>query len=123
MLQSVKLDGCLVTCCGLKAIGNRLVSLRELSLSKCVGVTDEGLSSIVTKHTELRKIDLTCCRKITRSSISQIANSCTSLTSLKMESCALVPREAFVLIGHCRFLQELDLTDDEIDDEGFFFFH
>lgn len=118
-LQCVKLDGCQVTCSGLMAIGNWCVSLRELSLSKCVGVTDEGLSSLVTKHKDLRKLDITCCRKITYISISHITNSCASLTSLRMESCTLVPREAFVLIGQrCQYLEELDLTDNEIDDEG-----
>ncbi|XVF08355.1 hypothetical protein REPUB_Repub06bG0219500 [Reevesia pubescens] len=119
MLQSVKLDGCLVTYDGLKTIANWCVSLRELSLSKCSGVTDEGLSSVVTKHNDLRKLDITCCRKITDVSISHITNSCNSLTSLRMESCTLVSREAFVLIGQrCHLLDELDLTDNEIDDKG-----
>ncbi|KAG5552865.1 hypothetical protein RHGRI_010839 [Rhododendron griersonianum] len=118
-LQSIKLDCCPVTCSGLKAIGNWCVSLREISLSKCLGVTDKGLSSLVTKHKDLRKLDITCCRKITHVSIAHITNSCTSLTSLKMESCTLVPKEAFVLIGQrCLLLEELDLTDNEIDDEG-----
>ncbi|EYU41974.1 hypothetical protein ABFS82_10G008600 [Erythranthe guttata] len=119
MLQSIKLDGCEVTCSGLKAIGNWCVSLRELSLSKCVGVTDEGLSFLVTKHKELRKLDVTCCRKISHVSLAHITNSCTSLISLKMESCSSISAEAFVFIGQrCHFLEELDLTDNEIDDEG-----
>ncbi|KAL3531628.1 hypothetical protein ACH5RR_005149 [Cinchona calisaya] len=119
MLQSIKLDGCEVTCSGLKAIGNWCISLRELSLSKCLEVTDEGLSSLVTKHRDLRKLDITCCRKITHVSIAHITNSCTSLTSLRMESCTLVSAEAFVLIGQrCQFIEELDLTDNEINDEG-----
>ncbi|KAB2098523.1 hypothetical protein ES319_A01G244900v1 [Gossypium barbadense] len=119
MLQSVKLDGCLISYDGLKTIGNWCPSLRELSLSKCSGVTDEGLSSIVTRHKDLRKLDITCCRKITDVSISRITNSCNSLTSLRMESCTLVSREAFVLIGQrCHLLEELDLTDNEIDDKG-----
>ncbi|KAH6798279.1 RNI-like superfamily protein [Perilla frutescens var. hirtella] len=119
MLQSIKLDGCRVTCSGLKAIGNWCVSLSEVSLSKCVGVTDEGLSSLVTKHKDLRKLDITCCRKITHASLAHITNSCTSLLSLKMESCTLILAEAFVLIGQrCQFLEELDVTDNEIDDEG-----
>lgn len=118
-LQSIKLDGCVVTCSGLQAIGNYCASLRELSLSKCSGVTDEGLSSLVKKQKELRKLDITCCRKLTCVSIAQIAYSCAFLTSLRMESCTLVPREAFVLIGRrCHLLEELDLTDNEIDDEG-----
>ncbi|KAL8146652.1 hypothetical protein AgCh_004399 [Apium graveolens] len=119
MLQSIKLDGCQVTCCGLKAIGNWCASLKELSLSKCTGVTDEALSSLVTTHKDLRKLDITCCRKITHTSIIQITNNCSSLTSLRMESCTLVPSESFVLIGQrCHFLEELDLTDNEVDDEG-----
>lgn len=119
MLQSIVLDGCPVTSEGLRAIGNLCISLRELSLSKCLGVTDEALSFLVSKHKDLRKLDITCCRKITDVSIASIANSCTGLTSLKMESCTLVPSEAFVLIGQkCHYLEELDLTDNEIDDEG-----
>ncbi|KAI4353482.1 hypothetical protein L6164_002428 [Bauhinia variegata] len=119
MMQSIKLDGCLVTSSGLKALGNSCMSLRELSLSKCLGVSDEALSFLLSKHKDLRKLDITCCRKITDISISSIANSCTSLTSLRMESCTLVPREAFILIGQqCHYLEELDVTDNEIDDEG-----
>lgn len=119
MLQSIKLDGSLVTSSGLRAIGNWCVSLREISLSKCVGVTDDGLSPLVMKHKDLRRIDITCCRKITDVSISHITTSCIALTSLRMELCTLVRREAFVLIGqNCHFLEELDLTDNEIDDEG-----
>lgn len=119
MLQSIKLDGCKVTISGLKAIGNWCVSLSELSLSKCVGVTDEGIFSLVTKHKDLKKLDITCCRKITHASVAHITSFCTSLVSLKMESCTLIPAEAFALIGQrCLFLEELDLTDNEIDDKG-----
>ncbi|GAA0160927.1 hypothetical protein LIER_17367 [Lithospermum erythrorhizon] len=118
-LRCIKLDGCQVTCSGLKALGNWCASLLELSLSKCSGVTDEGLSSVVAKQKDLKKLDITCCRKITHVSIAHITNSCTSLTSLRMESCSSISKEAFVLIGErCRLLEELDLTDNEIDDEG-----
>ncbi|XP_058110460.1 F-box/LRR-repeat protein 3 [Magnolia sinica] len=118
-LQCIKLDGCHVMCSGLKAIGDGCMSLKELSLSKCSGVTDEGLSFLVMKHKELTKLDITCCRKITHVSIASITASCTRLTSLRMESCSLVSKEAFVLIGQrCRLLEELDLTDSEVDNEG-----
>ncbi|GAB4860225.1 hypothetical protein Ancab_011704 [Ancistrocladus abbreviatus] len=118
-LQCLKLDGCLVTCSAMMAIGNWCASLKELSLSKCSGVTDEGISSVMKKHTELTKLNITCCRKITGVSIDCITSLCISLTSLKMESCDLVSKEAFVLIGQrCQFLEELDVTDDDLDDEG-----
>ncbi|XP_038902182.1 F-box/LRR-repeat protein 3-like isoform X1 [Benincasa hispida] len=118
-LQSIKLDCCSLTTSGVKAIANWRASLQELSLSKCTGVTDECLSIIVQKHKQLRKLDITCCRKITYASINWITSSCSSLVSLKMESCSLVPSEAYVLIGErCPYLEELDVTDNEIDNEG-----
>ncbi|XVF46165.1 hypothetical protein PTKIN_Ptkin03bG0004900 [Pterospermum kingtungense] len=118
-LQSIKLDGCMVTWSGIKAMASMHASVKELSLSKCLGVTDEGLSLLVQSHKELKKLDITCCRKITYTSIDSITSSCTFLTSLRMESCSLVPKEAFILIGaHCMHLEELDATDNEIDDEG-----
>ncbi|CAA7033378.1 unnamed protein product [Microthlaspi erraticum] len=118
-LESIRLDGCSVTADGLKAIGTLCSSLKELSLSKCVSVTDEGLCSLVMKLKDLRKLDITCCRKLSGVSVIRIASSCPKLVSLKMESCSLVSREAFWLIGQkCRLLEELDLTDNEIDDEG-----
>lgn len=119
MLQCLKLDGCDVTSSALKMIGNWCGSLRELSLIKCSGVTDEGISAIAKRHTELRKLGITCCRKITSFAIDCVTRSCTSLTCLKMEACSLVSKEAFSLIGHrCPFLEELDVTDDDLDDQG-----
>ncbi|KAK1283849.1 hypothetical protein QJS10_CPB21g01471 [Acorus calamus] len=104
---------------GLMAIGTCGISLKELSLSKCSGVRDEGLCFLVEKHKDLVKLDITCCRSITYLSIASITTSCTLLTSLRMESCSLVSKEAFVLIGQrCRFLEELDVTDNELDNEG-----
>ncbi|PRQ34684.1 putative leucine-rich repeat domain, L domain-containing protein [Rosa chinensis] len=118
-LKSIRLDGCLVTCSGTKAIGSWCASLRELSLSKCTGVTDECLSFLVQAHRQLLKLDIVCCRKITSVAIDCITKSCTFLTSLRMESCSLVSKDAFLLIGQrCQFLEELDVTDNEIDDEG-----
>ncbi|CAL9197586.1 unnamed protein product [Musa hybrid cultivar] len=118
-LRCIRLDGSEVTTAGLGTIANSCKSLRELSLSKCSGVTDEGLSSIVMKHKGLVKLDVTCCRNITDFSLASITSSCNSLTSLRMESCTLVSKEGLRLIGqHCHLLEELDLTDNDLDDEG-----
>lgn len=96
-LHSIRLDGCQIACSGLEAIVKCRASLKELSLSKCLGVTDECLSSITQKHNGLEKLDITCCRKITHASLESLTSSCTSLTSLRMESCNLVPEEAFFI--------------------------
>ncbi|KAJ3680902.1 hypothetical protein LUZ60_015391 [Juncus effusus] len=118
-LNSIKLDGCPINTAGLKSIANSCNSLKELSLSKCSGVTDEGLSAIVTKHKGLEKIDVTCCRNITDRSLTAITSSCASLLSLRMESCTKLSSESFALIGrNCPKLEELDLTDNDLDDQG-----
>ncbi|KAK3409766.1 hypothetical protein EUGRSUZ_J01853 [Eucalyptus grandis] len=117
-LQVVRLDACMVTCSGMKEMVNWSACLKELSLSKCVGVTDDCLSLLVQTQRELRKLDITCCRKITYASINSITSSCSSLCSLRMELCTLVSTDAYLLIGQrCQNLEELDLTDNDIDDE------
>lgn len=120
-LQSINLDCSHVTTNGLKSIGSCCTSLKELSLSKCSGVTDEGLSFISSKNKGLVKLDITCCREITDVGIATMTSSCTSLTSLRMESCSLVTSLGLRLIGQrCHLLEELDLTDNDLDDEGIF---
>jgi len=115
----LKLEGCKFMADGLKAIGSYCVSIRELSLSKCSGVTDTELSFAVSKLKNLLKLDITCCRNITDVSVAAITSSCTSLISLRMESCSHVSSGALQLIGkHCPHLEELDLTDSDLDDEG-----
>ncbi|KAI6670900.1 hypothetical protein NL676_005785 [Syzygium grande] len=117
-LQVVRLDGCMVTCSGMKAMVNCTTCLKELSLSKCLGVTDDCLSFLGQTQRELRKLDITCCRKITYASINSITSSFSFLCSLRMELCTLVSRDAYLLIGwRCQNLEELDLTDNNIDDE------
>ena len=119
--RTLKLEGCKFMTDGLKAIGTSCVSLRELSLSKCSGVTDTELSFAVSRPRlkNLLKLDITCCRNITDVSLAAITSSCTSLVSLRMESCSHVSSGALQLIGkHCSHLEELDLTDSDLDGEG-----
>lgn len=120
-LQSLKLEGCEFIADALSSIGRSCGSIRELSLSKCSGVTDAELSFAVSRLKNLLKLDITCCRSISDASLASITSSCTSLISLRMESCAHVSSEGLKLIGkHCQHLEELDLTDNDLDDEGFY---
>lgn len=118
-LQTLKLDGCKFLADGLKSIGFSCLSLRELSLSKCSGVTDTDLSFVVSRLKNLLKLDITCNRNITDVSLSAITSSCPCLISLRMESCTHVSSEGLRLIGkRCCHLEELDITDSDLDDEG-----
>ncbi|KAF7071755.1 hypothetical protein CFC21_077008, partial [Triticum aestivum] len=118
-LQTLKLEGCKIMADGLKYIGISCVSLRELSLSKCSGVTDTDLSFVVSRLKNLLKLDITCNRNITDVSLAAITSSCPSLISLRMESCSHFSSEGLRLIGkRCCHLEELDITDSDLDDEG-----
>ncbi|KAJ1264461.1 hypothetical protein BS78_08G002500 [Paspalum vaginatum] len=118
-LRTLKLEGCKLMPDGLKAIGTSCASIRELSLSKCSGVTDMKLYFAVSRLKNLLKLDITCCRNITDVLLAAITSSCTSLVSLRMEACSRVSSGALQLIGkHCSQLEELDLTDSDLDDEG-----
>jgi F-box/leucine-rich repeat protein 2/20 len=118
-LQVVRLDGCAIGEANLSLIGSGCKELKELSLSKCQGVTDAGVVGVVAACTGLQKLDLTCCREITNVALEAIATNCKGLLSLKMENCLLVTSEGLVLIGrNCFHLEELDLTDCNLDDNG-----
>ncbi|KAK0585148.1 hypothetical protein LWI29_023955 [Acer saccharum] len=138
MLQSIKLDGCVVTCAGLKAIGNLCVSLKELSLSKCLGVIDEGLKSIsrcpnlsvlklgiclnITDEglihvgmgcPKLVELDLYRSVEITDSGVSAIASGCPDMEMVNIAYCL-----AAIAVG-CRQLAKLDIKKcHNVDDVG-----
>ncbi|XP_066338627.1 F-box/LRR-repeat protein 3-like, partial [Miscanthus floridulus] len=118
-LRTLKLEGCKFMTDGLKSNGTSCVSLRELlSLSKSSGVTDTELSFAVSRLKNLLKMNITC-RNITDVSLAAIISSCTSLISLRMESCSHVSIGALRLVGkHCSHLEELDLTDSDLDDKA-----
>lgn len=85
----------------------------------CKGVTDEGLSPVFTKHRDLQKVDISHCNDVTCASIVHLTSSCASLVSLKMAMCSQLSAEAFVAMGqHCQLLEELDVSDCRINDEG-----
>ena len=119
ILQAIRLDGCAIGEANLSLIGSGCKELKELSLSKCQGVTDVGVVGVVAACTGLRKLDLTCCREITDIALEAIATNCKGLLSLKMENCLSVTDGGLVSIGRNLFhLEELDLTDCNLNDDG-----
>lgn len=119
ILQEIKLDGCDITKADLSLIGKGCKELKELSLSKCQGVNDAGIISVVSLCSGLQKLDITCCRDITDETMEAVARRCRGLLTLKMESCMLVTAEGLSLIGSgCTVLEELDLTDSSLNNNG-----
>ncbi|GLJ45460.1 hypothetical protein SUGI_0957330 [Cryptomeria japonica] len=118
-LQIIKFDSCKIYSTALESVGRSCKYLRELSLSKCIGVTDEELKGFMAYCRELNKLDLTCCRDLTDVALSAVARSYKYLSSLKIESCHLVTEKSLSMLGEgCPFLQELDLSDCSINNAG-----
>lgn len=118
-LQMLRLDGCDVGAADLSSVGVGCKSVKELSLSKCRGVTDTGLCAALAGCRGLGKLDLTCCQELTNLALFSIARFCTGLVSLKMESCCRVTEEGFSALGDaCHLLEELDFTDSNLNDTG-----
>ncbi|CAB82288.1 putative protein [Arabidopsis thaliana] len=108
-LQSIRLDGCSVTPDGLKAIGTLCNSLKEVSLSKCVSVTDEEAFWLIGQKCRLlEELDLTD-NEIDDEGLKSIS-SCLSLSSLKLGICLNITDKGLSYIGMgCSNLRELDL--------------
>ncbi|BBN12882.1 F-box and leucine-rich repeat protein 2/20 [Marchantia polymorpha subsp. ruderalis] len=118
-LLAIRLDGCDIAPNGLTFIGRGCKLLKEFSVCKCRGITDEGIQVIVNGCQNLHKLDLTCCRDLSDVTLASIASSCRQLRSLKMEACNLVTDKGLGLLANgCMSLEELDLTDTHINDEG-----
>ena len=118
-LQLIRFDGCEISRSGLNSIGKSCKSLRELSLSKCNGLTDEGISALVGGCRGLKMLDITCCRDLTDVAITAVATSCGDFSCLKMESCALVIDTSLNILGdRCPLLELIDLTDCSVSNTG-----
>ncbi|EFJ31715.1 hypothetical protein SELMODRAFT_87311 [Selaginella moellendorffii] len=118
-IQTLKLAGCEIAGDGLRFVGSCCLQLSDLSLSKCRGVTDSGMASIFHGCKNLRKLDLTCCLDLTEITAYNIARSSAGLVSLKIEACRILTENNIpLLMERCSCLEELDVTDCNIDDAG-----
>ncbi|KAL0375409.1 UNVERIFIED_CONTAM: F-box/LRR-repeat protein 3 [Sesamum radiatum] len=101
-------------------------SLETLDMSSCQNVSHVGLSSLTSAAGSLRQLILSYGSRVDLA-LADSLQKLSMLQSIKLDGCqvtssglkAIGTAEAFVLIGQrCQLLEELDLTDNEIDDEG-----
>ncbi|KAK7385597.1 hypothetical protein VNO78_31323 [Psophocarpus tetragonolobus] len=94
----------------------QLKHLQDLVLEPCVGIESEGLTVLQASCKSMKSIG--------RIDIASLTNGAQNLEKLILSSslingaCSIVSRKGFLLIGQCQLLEELDVTDTEIDDEG-----
>ncbi|XWS67315.1 hypothetical protein CRYUN_Cryun05aG0276800 [Craigia yunnanensis] len=143
-LEELVLEGCFgIDDDSLAVLKHGCKSLKSLDMSTCRSISHNGLSSLISGAEGLQQLTLAhgssvtsfadCLKKL--SLLQSVKLDGCMITydwvenhwklvcvakgaELKMESCTLVSREAFVLIGQrCHLLEELDLTDNEIDEK------
>ncbi|KAM1855711.1 hypothetical protein ACFX15_005655 [Malus domestica] len=127
-LKTLNLSKCQnISHVGLSSLTNGAEHLKQLVLAYGPAVTTD-LGKCLLNYSRLKSIRLDGCL-VTCSATKAIGSWCASLTELslskcsgvtdEMESCSLVSEDAFLLIGQrCQFLEELDVTDNEINNEG-----
>ena len=78
---------CAVTDSGIErlAASKAATSLEELNVGQCVTLTDAGLKAIGDKMKSLRKLDLYGCSKLSGSAIERTRSQLPSLKRLKLE--------------------------------------
>ncbi|KAL5224659.1 hypothetical protein ABZP36_011298 [Zizania latifolia] len=92
--------------------------LRELSLEKCLGVTDMGLAKVVVGCPKLEKLSLKWCREISDIGIDLLSKKCHELRSLDI-SYLKVGNESLRSISSLEKLEELaTVCCSCIDDDG-----
>uniref|UniRef100_A0A0E0I3T4 F-box/LRR-repeat protein 15-like leucin rich repeat domain-containing protein n=1 Tax=Oryza nivara TaxID=4536 RepID=A0A0E0I3T4_ORYNI len=92
--------------------------LRELSLEKCLGVTDMGLAKVVVGCPRLEKLSLKWCREISDIGIDLLSKKCHDLRSLDI-SYLKVGNESLRSISSLEKLEELAMVCCScIDDDG-----
>ncbi|GAB9471681.1 F-box/lrr-repeat protein 13 [Globisporangium polare] len=72
------------------AIAQQL-SLEELSLARCVKITDESMLEIAAQFTVLKKLNVSACKKLTEKTLSALLEGCSMLEELDVTHCPLFP--------------------------------
>ena len=86
-LRSLSMTTCAVTDQGLERLagGKAGASLEELNVGQCVTLTDAGLKAVGDKMKSLRVLDLYGCAKISEAAIGRVRTQLPRLERLKME--------------------------------------
>ncbi|XP_055591237.1 uncharacterized protein LOC129743277 [Uranotaenia lowii] len=109
-LQELQLSGCLkITDFALKH-SFQLVALRDLNLSHCVDITQDGIEALVRKCPSLESVDLSDCVNVTDWCIDLLCKHLVRLRSLKLVRCAQLTIGAIhAMVANCLLLKHVNL--------------
>ncbi|KAL1404272.1 hypothetical protein pipiens_018972, partial [Culex pipiens pipiens] len=109
-LQELQISGCFkVTDLALKTCF-KLVELREINLSHCVNITDEGIEAMVLNCPSLEVMDLSDCHLLNDRAIELISKHLIRLKGLKLLRLPLLTAESiYAILTNCKLLKNINL--------------
>nr|XP_044991759.1 dynein regulatory complex subunit 6 isoform X2 [Jaculus jaculus] len=109
-LISVDLSGTVITNEGLTVLA-RHRKLRELSLSECSRITDNGIRAFCKASLFLEHLDVSYCPQLTDEILKVVAIYCTHVTSLSIAGCPKITDAGMeILSAKCHYLHILDIS-------------
>ncbi|XP_032132274.1 dynein regulatory complex subunit 6 isoform X9 [Sapajus apella] len=102
---------------------SRHKNLKELSVSACYRITDDGIQAFCKSSLMLERLDVSYCSQLSDMIIKALAIYCINLTSLSIAGCPKITDSAMeILSAKCHYLHILDisgcvlLTDQILED-------
>uniref|UniRef100_G3SKT3 F-box and leucine-rich repeat protein 13 n=1 Tax=Gorilla gorilla gorilla TaxID=9595 RepID=G3SKT3_GORGO len=121
-LVSIDLSGTDISNEGLNVL-SRHKKLKELSVSECYRITDDGIQAFCKSSLILEHLDVSYCSQLSDMIIKALAIYCINLTSLSIAGCPKITDSAMeMLSAKCHYLHILDisgcvlLTDQILED-------
>ncbi|KAJ8461069.1 hypothetical protein OPV22_033995 [Ensete ventricosum] len=105
----------------------QLPHLEDVALVGCLSIDDEGLVTLKQEFKSLQVLDMSNCQHVSHAAFSSMLNKVPGLRQMSLAYNCLVThslgsslqKEGLRLISQCcHLLEELDLTDNDLDDEG-----
>lgn len=104
---------------GLKFVPSFCVSLKELSVSDCLNITDFGLYELAKLGAALRYLSVAKCERVSDAGLKVIARRCYKLRYLNARGCEAVSDDSItVLARSCPRLRALDIGKCDVSDAG-----
>ncbi|KEY64898.1 hypothetical protein S7711_03890 [Stachybotrys chartarum IBT 7711] len=85
--------------------------IERLTLTKCLGLTDQGLIALVENSASLLALDISEDKNITEKSIYAIAQHCRRLQGLNISECDNISNESMIALAQsCKYIKRLKLN-------------
>lgn len=105
---------------GVAKLGDGLLSLHTLDVSRCIKLSDKGLKAVALGCQKLRQLHITGCRLITDNLLIALSKSCLQLEDLGAAGCnSITDAGVSALADGCHHIKLLDISKcNKVGDPG-----